>query len=373
MKVRVQEVRSRTDRERFIKFPWKVYRGDRNWVPPLLMERRAFLNPAKNPFFEHSDVALYLAFDEAGNEAGRIAAIVNQNHIRIHGEKVGFFGLFESVDDPEVARALFETAAAYLRSKGMKVMRGPENMSINDDVGLLIKGFEFPPVLMMPHNPPYYEKLVEGSGFTKAMDLYAYWGESDGSSIPERLKRGTELSMKRYRINIRTVRMEDFDAELNRIQVLYNQAWEQNWGAVPLTDREFSYLAKDLKQILDPELCLIAEVEGKPAGFSLALPDFNQVLAHLNGRLFPVGILKLLYFRRKISRIRVLTMGVLKEYRRMGLDSALIFETYRRGHGRGYRAGEMSWILENNASMRNALVNIGFIPYKIYRLYDYPL
>jgi GNAT superfamily N-acetyltransferase len=369
MDVRTREVRRRSERNRFIKFPWKIYQGDKNWVPPLLMERRAFLNPRKNPFFEHSEIGLFMALDGAGRDVGRIAAIVNHNHIRVHNEKVGFFGLFESVDDPGVAHRLFETAAGFLRSRGMEVMRGPENMSINDDLGLLIEGFDSPPSLMMPYNPPYYQNLLESFGFIKAIDLYAYHGESDGS-IPDRLQRVTELSKRRHQISIRPIEMSNFDGEVKRIQEIYNSAWEQNWGAVPMTDREFQYVAKDLKQFVDPNLCLIAEIGGKLAGFSLALPDFNQVLMHMNGRLFPLGILKLLYYRRKINALRVITMGVLKEYRRKGLDAAFIFETYKRGIERGYYRGEMSWVLETNATMNNTLLNLNFRAYKTYRLYD---
>ena len=328
MNTLIREVQTKRDKDRFIRFPWKIYRDNPNWVPPLIIERRAFLNPKENPFFDHAEVRLFLASDGAGNDVGRIAAIVNHNHVKTHNENAGFFGLFESIKDQEVARALFDAAAGFLRSRGMKIMRGPENMSINDDVGLLIKGFDLPPALMMPYNPPYYEALVESYGFSKAMDLYAYFGVTDGT-IPERLERAAEIGQKRYRYAIRTIDMKNFAGEVERIRQIYNQAWEQNWGAVAMTDREFDHLAKDLKLIIAPELCLLAEVDGKPAGFSLALPDFNQVLIHLNGRLFPLGLFKLLYFKRRITRVRIITMGVLPEYRRMGIDMAFIRETYK--------------------------------------------
>ncbi len=372
MAVRIREVHTPGDRKRFVKFPWKIYRDDRNWVPPLLQERLAFLNPRKNPFFEHSEVGLFVALDGADKEVGRIASIVNHNHVRTHEEKAGFFGLFESVSDQEVAHRLFEAAAGFLRLRGMTIMRGPENVSVNDDLGLLIDGFDSPPFLMMPHNPPYYAKLVESYGFVKAMDLYAYYGVAEGTDL-ERLRRGAEVAMKRYNFVIRSVNMKHFEGEVRRIRQLYNGAWEQNWGAVAMTDREFEYLAGDLKQVLDPELCFLAEVDGKAVGFSLALPDFNQVLIHLNGRLFPLGLFKLLYYRRKINRVRVLTMGVLKEYRRMGLDMAFMYETYKCGVRKGYRSGEMSWILETNGPMNNALLNLGYTVHKTYRLYDYTL
>lgn len=372
MNIRIREVQTKSDKDRFIKFPWKIYRGDPNWVPPLIVERRAFLNPKENPFFEHSEVGLFLASDAAGNDAGRIAAIVNHNHVKTHNENAGFFGLFESVNDQEVARGLFDAAAEFLRSKGMKIMRGPENMSINDDAGLLIKGVDLPPMLMMPYNPPYYEALVESYGFSKAMDLYAYFGVTDGT-IPERLERAVEIGRKRYRFGIRTIDMKNFAGEIKRIRQIYNRAWERNWGAVAMTDREFDHLAKDLKLIIAPELCLLAEVDGKPAGFSLALPDFNQVFIHLNGRLFPLGLLKLLYFKRRITRVRIITMGVLPEYRRMGIDMAFISETYKRCIKKNWLSGEMSWILETNGPMNNALIHLGYELQKTYRLYDYQL
>jgi GNAT superfamily N-acetyltransferase len=290
-----------------------------------------------------------------------------------HAEKAGFFGLFESVDRQEVASALFEAAAGFLRSKGMQVMRGPENMSINDDVGLLVRGFDRPPFLMMPHNPPYYERLVDGYGFRKAMDLLAYYGERRDPRPPERLERGMAILRKRYAFTIRSADMKHFAREVELIKRVYNEAWEDNWNAIPMTDREFAHLAKDLKLVLDPEMCLIAEVNGEVAGFSLALPDINQALIRLNGRLLPLGLFKLLWYKRRIDRLRVIAMGVLPRYRQMALSTALIYETYKRGVARGYRAGELSWILETNAPMNNALVNEGFIVHKTYRLYDYPL
>jgi GNAT superfamily N-acetyltransferase len=369
MPLTIDAVTTARDKKQFIRFPWTIYRGDPHWVPPLLMERRDFLDPAKNPFFEHSDVRLFLARED-GAVVGRIAAIVNHNHVARHGERAGFFGLFECVDRQEVANALFDAAAASLRAAGMQVMRGPENLSINDDLGLLVKGFDRPPFVMMPHNPPYYERLVEGYGFSKAMDLLAYYGEHYDQAPPERFERGMAVIRKRYRFDIRTLDMKRFDEEVDLIKTVYNEAWEDNWNAIPMTDREFTHLAKDLKLVIDPEMCIIAEVNGRVAGFSLALPDLNRALIKINGRLFPSGLIKLLWHKRKINGVRVLTMGVLPPYRHMGISTALIYETYKRGGQRGYHVGELSWILETNAPMNNALVNAGFVVHKTYRLYD---
>jgi GNAT superfamily N-acetyltransferase len=373
MAVTIDVVSTARDKKQFIRFPWTIYRDDPNWVPPLLMERQDFLNPAKNPFFEHADVQLFLARDGRGVVVGRVAAIVNHNHVARHGEKAGFFGLFEAIESQEVASALFDAAAGFLRSKGMQVMRGPENISINDDIGLLVKGFDRPPFIMMPHNPAYYQQLVEGYGFRQSMDLLAYYGEHRSPNPPERLERGMAAVRKRYRFTIRTVDMKRFAAEVELIKRIYNEAWEENWNAIPMTDREFAHLAKDLKLVLDPEMCLIAEVDGEVAGFLLALPDINQALIKMNGRLLPLGIVKLLWHKRRIDRIRVIALGILPRYRRMAISSALIHETYKRGVARGYHAAELSWILESNASMNNALINEGFIVHKTYRMYDYGL
>jgi len=366
----VREVATPRDRESFIRLPWQIYGNDPNWVPPLLVERRAFLDPRRNPFFEHAAVKLFLAADGAGRTLGRIAAIVNHNHIRTHREKTGFFGLFECVPEQAVADALLARAAEFLRGHGMETMRGPESMCVNDEIGLLVEGFDRPPMIMMPYNPPYYEALLVRHGFTKSMDLYAYYVEDREGTIPERVRRGVELARRRHRFTVRSLRMKDFDAELERIHRLYTSAWEDNWGAVPMTEREFRHLAENLRKIVDPELCLIAEVAGEPAGFSLALPDFNQILIRLNGRLLPFGIIRFLLYRRRIDAVRILTMGVIKKYRHMGIDNCFYYETYRRGLAKGIRRAEMSWVLENNTAMNRILENLGFKVYKKYRLYD---
>ena len=366
----VSEVVTAKDRERFIRFPGAVYRGDPCWVPPLIAEVRAFLDPQKNPFFEHAEVKLFTVAQASGALCGRIAAVVNRRHNELHGERTGFFGLFECVNEPQAAAALFDAAADFLRAHGLTVLRGPENLSVNDDIGLLVEGFDTPPTVMMPHNPPYYPGLVEACGFRKAMDLYAYYGDAQELPLPERVVRGMDLCRRRYKFKVRPIDMRRFDEEIDQIYKVYTQAWEQNWGAVAMTRKEFDHLAAQFKSVLDPDLVLIAEVGGEVAGFSLALPDFNQALIKLNGRLFPFGILKLLWYRRKINMIRVITMGTLKRFRHMGIDNYFYVETWKRASAKGMHRGEMSWILENNAPMNNALRNLGFRIYKRYRLYD---
>ena len=368
--IEIRPVRTKGERERFIRFPAKIYRGDPNWVPPLLIERREILDPRKNPFFEHAEVGLFMAHGAGGEELGRIAAIVNDNHVREHREKAGFFGMFECVDDPGAARLLFDAAADFLRSRGMAVMRGPENLCVNDDIGLLTEGFDSPPAIMMPYNPPYYRTLVEGCGFTPSMKLFAYRGEDRDGRIPERLARGVELVRRRYQHTVRPIDMKRFDEEVRRIHRVYSSAWEENWGAVPMTDREFAHLASSLKMVIDPDLCLMAEVGGELVGFSVSLPDVNQALIHLRGRLLPFGFLKLLWYRRKINAFRIITMGVVKEHRGKGIDLLFYHETVRCALAKGYRHAEMSWILENNLAMNLVLRNAGAEVAKTYQLYD---
>ncbi len=365
----ISEVVTGGDMARFIRFPWKIYRHNQNWVPPLISEYRSFLDRRKNPFFEHAEVKFMLASDRSGRICGRIAAIVNRRHVELHGEKAGFFGLFECENDRQAADALFGAAADFLRSRGMTIMRGPENMSVNDDIGLLIEGFDSPPAIMMPFNPAYYPELVEARGFRKTMDLYAYYGDTREQRLPERVARGIELCRRRYKFQVRPIDLRRFDEEIDAVYRVYTQAWEDNWGAVAMTRKEFDYLVAQFKGAVDPDLFLIATVGGEVAGFSLALPDFNQVLIKLNGRLFPFGILKLLWYRRKIDMIRVVTTGILKQFRHRGIDSSFYYETWKRSTAKGMPRGEMSWILEDNAAMNNALRNLGLRLYKRYRLY----
>jgi ribosomal protein S18 acetylase RimI-like enzyme len=366
----VRPVTGRAELRRFLHLPWRMNACDPMWVPPLLYDVRAVLSRS-HPFHRHADVQCFLAW--RGKEAvGRIAAIVNHAHVEFHGERAGFFGLFECDDDDDAARALLETAADFVRARGMEILRGPFNLSTNDELtspGILIEGFHRPPSVMMSHNPPWYAGLIEGAGFTKAKDLLAYW-VADGSRPPERLLRGLERLQKREGVRIRPLDMKRLNAEVALIQEVYNAAGEKNWGFVPMTAHEIAHLARQLKPVVDPDLCVIAEVNGEPAGFGLALPDFNQVLKRMNGRLLPFGLLKLLWYRRRINESRMLTLGVKKTFRHRGLDTMIILhvlrETARTGKGRG----ECSWILEDNWEMRRGLERIGAVADKTYRVFE---
>jgi len=370
MKIEVTPVLNKKELMQFIKFPWKIFKNNKVWVPPLIGEMKKFLSPGHNPFFNHSEVELFCA-RKNGEVVGRIAAILNTRHIKVHKEKLGFFGFYDTIPEYAVSQALFDTVRVWLHGRKLKVMRGPANFSQNDSCGLLVDGFQYPPVVMMPYNPEYYKEHVENYGFKKAMDLYA-WRILD-PKIPERLLKGVKAVQKNPSINVRKIDMKKFDDEVKIIRDLYNSAWELNWGFVPMTDEEFNHLAKNLKQIVDPDLVLIGEVNGLPAGFSLALPDINEAIIKTNGRLFPFGLIKLLWYSRKIKGIRVIVMGVKKEFRKIGVDTLFYYKTFQEAVRNGYRYGELSWILENNFLMNKVLENIGAEIYKTYRMYDYTI
>jgi GNAT superfamily N-acetyltransferase len=364
-------LKTRSDLMKFIRLPWQIYKDDPHWVAPLLVERKEFLDDKKNPFFEHAEVVFYLA-ERNGRTVGRIAGIVNRNHIEYHQEEAGFFGLFECVKDYQVAKALLDTVRDWLKSKGMEIMRGPANFSSNEEWGFLLEGFDSRPVIMMTYNPPYYLKFAESYGMVKAKDLYAYFMD-ETSYPPDRVVRMAESIRKKQNVRIRNIDMREFEREVDGIKQIYNAAWSKNWGFVPMTDKEFDHLAKNLKQIVDPHMVFIAEVEGKPAGFSLALPDFNQVLARLNGRLFPLGILKLLWhtkIRNKIDGVRIVTMGVVPEFQKRGIDTVFYVQSFNVGVKRGYTWAEMSWVLEDNTLMNRVMKLLGAKLYKKYRIYE---
>ena len=372
MSINIVSVKSKKDLNQFIKFPWLIYKGDPNWVPPLISEIKNLLNPKKHPFHEHAEVELFLAKRDGG-VVGRIAAIVNDNHIKEHNEKAGFFGFFECINDYQVAEKLFDTVRDWLKERGMEIMRGPMNFSVNEECGLLVNGFDSPPVVMMTYNPRYYLELIDRYKFVKARNLYAYY--MDDKAFPERFGKVIEAIKKRTGVSVRKIKMKDFDNEVKRVKLIYNAAWSQNWGAIPMTDNEFDKLAKDMKMILDPDLALIAEIGGKPVGFSLTIPNVNEALIKLNGRLFPFGIFKLLwhFYVKKFHSTRTIIMGVFEEHRHKGIDSIFYYQTFKDGTAKGYWWGEMSWILEDNLPMVRALEKMGARIYKTYRIYDYAL
>ncbi|GMU05595.1 N-acetyltransferase [Corallococcus caeni] len=372
--VQVTPVRGAADRTAFIRLPYSLYRDDPNWVPPLEMERRDFLDPKKNPFFDYAEVELFLA-RRGQDVVGRVAAIKNPRHMEFHGTKEGFFGLFECVNDAGVARGLLDAAGAWLKARGIDTVLGPANFSSNQDWGLLVEGYDSPPALMMPYNPAYYAGLLETCGFTKAKDLWA-WELSSSTPPPEKVARIAEKIRQREGITVRAVNLKDFPAEVARIKEIYNAAWEKNWGFIPFTDREFDHMAKEMKAIVRPELLLIAEVKGEPVAFSMTLPDANPAFQAANGRLttfgLPIGLVKLVLASRKLKRLRLLTLGIKEGYRRRGLDAILYLDTLRTAKELGYTGGEISWTLEDNHLVNRAIESMGGQRSKTYRVFQRP-
>ena len=356
----------------FIDFPYRLHRDDPLWAPPLRRDVATLLSPDRNPFFEHAEASYFLAARN-GEVVGRIAAIRNDAHGRAHAEErqVGFFGLFETVDEQAVADVLFGAAAAWLRERGFTVMRGPMNFSTNDECGLLVDGFDTPPVVLMPHNPAYYPPLVERAGFVKAMDLLAYEGARE--PVPARLVKAAARLAQRYHITLRGLDVRHFWTDVALVKRLYNEAWENNWGFIPMTDAEMNHLARRLKPLVVPDLVVFASIDERPVGFAIALPDFNVALrTNRSGRLFPFGLFRVLWNQRRITRSRVITLGVVPACRRSGVDALMYAWLWRHGRARGITWSESSWILESNAPMRNALERMGFAVYKTYRVYDRP-
>ncbi len=340
----------------------------------MRMDMRKLLSRRKNPFFRHAEAEYFLAERRGGRSTevvGRIAAIHNRGHNEFHEDTVGFYGFFESINDQSVADSLFHAAANWLKQRDLTVMRGPVSFSTNDECGLLIDGFDLPPAVLTPYTPPHYVDLTERAGFTKARDLFLY--HSVNNQLPERLIRGAKLIAKRKKITLRPIDMKRFSEEVELIKKVYNSAWERNWGFIPMTEAEIDHLAKDLKPVIVPELVVFAEREGELVGFAVALPDLNVALkTNPSGRLFP-GILKILWKARKITRLRVMLLGVLPEYRGHGADALMYHWIWDKGTALGYRWAEAGWILEDNAAMHNGLLRMGFEHYKTLRLFDRPL
>ncbi len=366
--VSIRVVRSRADERAFIRLQYAMYAEYPYWVPPLLMDRKKLIDKKHNPFYAHARMEMFLA-EREGKYVGRIAGIVNDNHNREHNENIGFFGFFECVNDREVANALFDAAVAWLKEQKVTAVRGPASPSVNDEYGLLIEGFDRTPSILMTYNPPYYAALIEGYGFSKVKDLFAYQVNRD-DVMTERLKRVAEAVKNRDGFTFRTFNMKEFDKEVRIVHGLYTRGWERNWGEVPLTDDEFDYMAKDLKAVVDPELIVIAEINGKPVGFGLSLPDLNEIFRfNKSGRLLP-ALLRMLLFKKRIANIRIIILGVVPEYQMSGVGVGLFYETAVRAVANGYPYGEASWVLEDNVMMNRGAKLLNGKLTKKYRLYQ---
>jgi GNAT superfamily N-acetyltransferase len=347
--------------------PYSVYPEGSLYVPQLEHELKKEFSPEKNPFFKHARAKYFTARID-GAPAGRVAAIVNDLHNEYHGEKTGFFGFFECVNSQDAASLLLSKVAEELKAEGMHTMRGPTSFSTNEECGLLIEGFDKPPMLMTPYNPPYYADLIEGFGLRKVKDLYAYIYKV-GESLPEKMLRAASFAERRG-VAVRPIRKVNFGAEMMAFKEVYNSAWADNWGFVPLTDEEIGFKGKLLKSIVVPELTLIAEAGGETVGFLGLLPDMNRVLSRMRGKLNPVTILKALYYSRKVRDLRLLLLGIKPSHRTRGVDALLYREAFKAARNLGYRRVEFSWILEDNEAMIRVIELLDCALYKKFRIYE---
>ncbi len=368
--VQVRPVESRVEQKRFIRLPWRIYRDDPCWMPPLVMAQEELLGFRPHPFYEKSRSRSFLA-SRGGTDVGRITAIVNAGHIERYHEQRGFFGFFECDDDPAAARALFGAARDWLHAEGMTCIRGPANPSLNYECGLLIEGFDTPPFFMMTHNRPYYAGLVEENGFHKVEDLFAFWGRlSMLESIDQKLGVMVEGVRERFGVTVRPLDRSRFAEEVRMFLEIYNSSLGGTWGFVPLTSGEVDHMAASLKHLIVPELALVAEVEGKPIGTVFCLLDYNPRIKAINGRLFPLGFLKLLWNKRGIKRMRAISTNVIPEYQAWGVGLVLHAALVPRLFNWGMDEVEFSWVLESNHLSRRTLERGGALVTKKYRLYQ---
>lgn len=370
MGIQILDAESGQALKQFINFPWSIYHDDPYWVPPLKSDVRELLS-LKHPFYNHAERDLFLAVKD-GVPVGRIAAVINHRHNEFHAEKTGFFGFFECVQDQEVAEALLDSAENWIRGKGMNQVLGPVNPNTNEECGLLVHNFLSPPFVMMTYNPPYYMELLENAGYNKAKDLYAYWYHV-GKELPARLNRiVSKVYDKEKDLVVRNLDKKRFDADLDAVRTIYNEAWERNWGFVPMTDKEISHMAKKLKPLVEPRIINLAFVGGEPVGFAMGLPDYNNVLKILNGTIAnPVRTIKALVAGKRIRSGRCLTLGVREKFRKRGIEATLFAMTWQGGIDMNYRYGELSWILEDNQPMIDGATRaFSAEHYKTYRIYE---
>jgi GNAT superfamily N-acetyltransferase len=367
----IRPVKTRRQLKRFVKLPFRLHRDHPQWVAPLIFERMQFLDRSRNPFFEHAEAEYFLA-ERDGEPVGRITAHVDGRWDQYQGGSDGMFGFFETPNDPAVAAALLDSASAWVADHGRERILGPMDFTTNDEVGLLVEGYELRPMILQPWHPPFYRELIEGHGFTKAMDLLMWWlalGElQQGNHFHPMIHAAAEKVESEHGITIRNMRKRDLENEVARFIEVYNSAWGDNWGFVPVSEEEVRFQAKNLKQVLDERWTFIAERDGEVLGAALTLPDINQVLARLNGRLLPFGWLRFLLAKRKIDLVRVFALGVKPEYQHTGIAAAFYIKHLENADPEGVHGGETGWILEVNEPMNRAMEGMGGTVVKKYRV-----
>jgi GNAT superfamily N-acetyltransferase len=371
--VSIRPVRSRRDLRRFVRVPFHLHRDHQQWVPPLILDRMQFLNRRKNPYFEHAEAEYFVA-ERDGEPVGRITAQLDRRWDEYQGGEDGMFGFFETVDDPEVAQGLLRAAEEWLRERGRNRLLGPMDFTTNDEVGLLIEGYERRPMILQNWHPRFYRDLVEGAGYEKEMDLLMWYlalGElKEGDQFDASIHAAAENALREEGVTIRNIEKRNLPAEMRRFTEVYNEAWADNWGFVPPTDAEIEFHAKLLKQVIDERWAFVAEREGETVGVALTLPDINQVLAEMGGRLLPLGWLQFLRGKPKIDRVRVFALGVKHAYRHTGVAAGLYLKHLEAASPDGVPAGETGWILETNEPMNRAMEGMGGEIVKRYRIYE---
>lgn len=366
----VTVVSSKDERKRFVDFLYTFYENAEHWIPPLRMDQKKLIDTDKNPFFENAEIQLFMA-EKDGNLVGRIAAIIDHRFNDFHNSRTGHFGFFECIDDQHTANLLFRVASDWLRDKGMNKVIGPASPSMMDTIGVLIDGFDKDPYVLMPYNFDYYDRLIKGAGFEKEMDLYAYLVDTETVSL-DRMNRAMNIVKKRLpNIEIRPVDLKNLKSEIRIVREIFNKAWKKNWGFIPLSEAEFDAVAKDLKFIIDTDYAHIAEMNGKPVGFSIGIPNINEILRTMNGKLFPFGIFKLLWKKKKLNSLRTALMGVVPEHQGKGIDALLHHRSIQNGlRGENKTESELSWVLESNPEMIRVAERIGGKLDKTYRMYS---
>ena len=369
MEIKIKPVETKKELLEFIKFPFSVYKENKLWVPPIISDMQGLLSPEKNPFWEHAEMKLFV-LEKDGKIAGRIAAIIDRNFIQFHEEMTGFFGFYESINDTDVADRLLFTVKSWLKSKGMKKIIGPTAPSTNDEMGFLYEGYDTPPYLMMPHTHRYYIGLMESIKMKKAKDLYAYLVNS--ADLPhDRLERINEIVYKRNPgLVVRKINLKNLENDVKIAHTVYNLAWEKNWGFVPWTEKEFYEQYRKLKDLLLPDTTLLATINDNPVGMLIGVPNYNELLKDFNGKMGPVQLVQFLLKRNKIKTMRIMIMGVVKEYRNKGIEGVLYHQIIKNGMAKGYNVGEFSWILEDNTMMCRAAEMLGGKLYKKYRVFE---
>ena len=369
-KYEVIRVEDRRQRREFMDFIWKLHKDDPNWIPPIRMNQEELVNFRRHPFYENAKCRTVILRKD-GQVAGRIAAIINNGHNKRFGEKRGFFGFFDCIDDQQAANMLFMEASKYLKSEGMDDVRGPCNPSLNYELGTLVAGFDTPPTFMMTYNWPYYDKLITGFGFEKTQDLYAYEANiSMLKTIDPKLKFVIDEVKRRFNVTLRAANRKKFGDEVKLFLKIYNEALQGTWGFVPLSDAECVSIGASLKLLIDPTLTSFVEVDGKAVAVGICLPDFNPLIKKINGRLFPFGFLTLLFGRKKIKKVRVMSTNVVPEYQRWGLGLVVLDRMLPDCLSMGITDAEFSWVLESNHLSRGSLERAGTTRTKTYRLYD---